>query len=193
MSFLERIFGRRAASAYRQGMRAFNACRYEEALECFRRALEAGAGSADPILGLSRFYAAEAATHLGRARLNESEPRQALRWLELAQGWSRNHPAVHYLAALAHAECGELRASASSLMLLHAIDPEHREAHLLRAAVLQALGAPGEAEAELRQVDQVGSVLSPLLRRVLEPFAAQQPQLAATLRNEVDARESTGV
>ncbi|UCE02281.1 MAG: hypothetical protein JSW67_13685 [Candidatus Latescibacterota bacterium] len=193
MSFLERIFGRRAASAYQKGMRAFNACRYEEALGCFGAALEAGASSADPILGLSRFYASEAATHLGRERLNESQPQQALRWLELAQGWRRNHPATLYLTALAHAECGDLQASASSLTLLHAIDPEHREAHLLRAAVLHALGARGEAEAELRQVEPLGGVLSAPLHRVLEPFALQQAQLAATLRNFAEARESTGV
>jgi tetratricopeptide (TPR) repeat protein len=193
MSFLDGILGRRVSRAYRDGMHAFNACRFEEALELFRRSLEAGGSRGDPVLGLSRFYAAEAATHLGRTCLQDADPEQALRWLELAQNWNPRHPTLLYLAALAYAERGSREASISCLTVLEALDPEHREARLLRAALLHASGAHREAESELQQLRRAGGSLSRVLLRVLDPYGPEHPHLAQLLRELAPDRESIGV
>lgn len=193
MSLEDGLLGRRAARAYRDGMHAFNACRYEDALELFRRALDAGGSRNDPVIGLSRFYAGEAAVHLGRACMLRADAEGALEWLELAQAWSPRHPALLFLSALAYAERGARDASLSCLTVLDALEPEHREARLLRAALLNAGGAHKEAGVELHRVQRPGPALSTLLLRVLGPYAANHPELANLLRELAPRRESSGV
>jgi tetratricopeptide (TPR) repeat protein len=182
VSFLERIFGGKANAPYRTGMHAFNAGRYREALEQFVRALEFGGSASDPILALSRFYAAESAVHLGRAAIERDDSATAAPLLGRALEWNPQHPALQYLAGVVAAAAGEMDKSAERLEAVLAQEPEHPDALLVLAAVRHARGADVEARRLLGALHP-GGTLPPYLLRILERLAPDFPEMVSFLRD----------
>jgi tetratricopeptide (TPR) repeat protein len=182
LSFLERIWGGKANAHYRAGMHAFNAGRYGEALERFVRAVECGGVAADPVLTLSRFYAAESAVHLGRAALERDDTVGAAPLLERALEWNPQHPALQYLAGVVAAAHGDLARSAERLEAVLAQEPEHPDAILVLAAVRHARGASADARRLLGALHS-GGTLPPYLLRVLERLAPDFPEMVSFLRD----------
>lgn len=195
MSFFGRFFGGGATSHYRAAMRAYEAGKYEAAHAGFQRALASGAAPGDPILHLAAFYAAEAATHLGRLALQEGAPLAALRWLEPALRGPAVSPTLLELTALAYLDSGDPEASSTCLQALLGLDPGRGQAQLLAAAVCRVRGDSAQAQAHLQALRARTSavVLCDLVRTVLEKQAQQHPELGALLRDFVLSPQSTGV
>jgi len=193
VSLLGRIFGTRAAEHYRSGMTAFNAGRFAVALAAFERALELDRDASDPIRGLSLFYAAESATHLGLQALLANDPGTALDYFGRAQEWNAQFPDLHYFTAAAHAQRSALHPSLESLQRALALDPEHLEARCLLAVVLHDLGQAEAAAAALERARaraaQVHAPLQPFTRTLLEAHQERVPGLG-TLAHELEAASS---
>lgn len=189
MSFFQRIFRRGVSAAYREGIEAYNAGRWGEALAAFRRALHHGGASHDPLVALARFYAAEASCHLARAALEGGDAKRALRWLEPALQWNPRHPAMLYLLALANAERADLEGSARCLRALLAQNPGDAPAHVLAAAVHFARGKRDEA---MRHVERAHTLeervtLPASVARIVDSlargFAALEPLRRSAARD----------
>jgi tetratricopeptide (TPR) repeat protein len=189
VSFFQRIFRRGVGAPYREGMEAYNAGHWEEALSAFRRVLHAGGSSRDPLVGLARFYAAEASCHLARAALEGGDPKRALRWLEPALQWNPRHPAMLFFVALANAEVADLKSSASCLRALLVQNPADAQAHLLAAAVHFARGEHDHAVQHVacaRELEH-SVTLSTLVARVVDSLAHGFGALEALRREPGDA------
>lgn len=194
MSFLDRIFGRHSNEHYRRGMHAYNAGRLAEALSAFRCVLAMDCSPSDPIHSLSRFYACEAATHLGLGALEDGDPSAALALFEPAMEWNACFPALHYYAAAAYAETGAFEASGRCLRTVLQQDPAHFEARLLLAVVLHELGSPEEVQHHLaRSRTHDHGPIPAFLRRLLEPRIRVLPELARFTRPAPAARQSSRV
>ena len=195
MSFFERLFGGAAHARYRCAMQAFDAGRYEEALAGFRHALTAPAPRGDPILHLAAFYAAEAATHLGRAALTEGDAARALVWLEPALHGPSVSPELLRLSAVAYLASDATASSLGCLQALLAIDPGRGEAHLLAAVVCHARGESDRAQTHLEALRAHGGALalSDVVRRVLAARAQQSVDVAMLLRDFLPSPQSSGV
>lgn len=195
MSFFGRWFGSAAHAHYRRAMRAYDAGDHEAALAGFRLALSCGAPPGDPILHLAAFYAAEAATHLGRQALEDGAPARALAWLEPALHGQAVSPALLELAAMAYLERDAWLNSLACLQALLVVDPGRTTAHLLAAVVCQARGDAAAARAHVDAVRAQAPtvVLSPLLRRLLSTRTQQSVEVAALLRDFVPSPQSSSV
>ena len=195
MSFFRRWFGGAASTHYRDGMRAFDAGEYEQALVGFERALAAGAPRGDPITHLATFYAAEAALHLGRAALHRGAPAEALRWFEPALRGPAGSPGLLELAAVAYIETGSADAGLACLQSLLAVDPGRRPAHLLAAVACHGRGDLTQALEHLQAArSRPGSQSLPdVVYRCLESRSLLFPDLAALLRDLVPSPQSSGV
>ena len=184
MSFLGRIFGRPLDASYQGAMDAFNAGAFERALQEFEHVLELTHDSSDPLHSLSRFYAAEAAHHVGYVQLERGETPAALAHFRRALAWNRSFPALHAHLALACTELGahaEARGHADEAL---AQNPQDVEVRLL-CALLDALQVRDDAsERELRRALQavLDSGLSDPMRRVLATYATSLPLLQPVLR-----------
>ena len=185
VSFFKRIFRRGLSARYAEGIAAYNAGRWDQALTAFRHALEIGGSSSDPLVGLARFYAAEAACHLARSALDCAEPERALEWLEPAMQWKPRDPAVLFLAALADAEVGDLAGSARCLRALLEENPSHAQARVLTAAVEYARGKHDRARQHLELAGLRGSEppLPASVLRVVDSLANGFRELESRLRN----------
>lgn len=190
MSFFERLFRRGLRTQYALGMSAYNEGRWSDAVSAFRRALRAAGASQDPLVGLARFYAAEASAHLARTALQDGDAVCALRWLHPAMEWNPHDVAVLFLAALAHAECADTESSARCLRTLLAQNPQDAHAHILAGAVAFACGRRDEAVQHLQAVRDTAPRVPPYLVHALDALAPQFDELDALLR-DLGARRST--
>lgn len=194
MSFFGRLFGSAARARYRCAMRAFDAGDYEAAHADFQRALAAGAPPGDPILHLAAFYAAEAATHLGRRALQAGAPARALVWLEPVLHGGTASPAVLELAALAYLERDALDNCLACLQAWLILDPGRAEAQLLAVVVCHARGDASMAQACLEAArGSASSGISDAVRRVLVARAQQSAALAELLRDFLPSPLPSGV
>ena len=184
MSFLGRIFGRPLDASYQSAMDAFNAGAFERALQEFEHVLDLTHDASDPLHSLSRFYAAEAAHHVGCMHLERGEMPPALAHFRRALSWNRSFPALHAHLALACTEVGALAEARGHADEALAQNPQDVEVRLL-CALLDALQVRDAAsERELRHTLQAAldHGLSAPVRRVLAMHATSLPLLQPVLR-----------
>lgn len=195
MSFLERFFGGRASRYFRTGIQAFEAGQNGEALAWFERAMQSGTPPGDPIGHLALFYAAEAATVLGRVALEEGTPGEALQRLEPALQWNPRSPALLELAAAAYLELEALDASDACVEALLRLDPQ-RLGGLLLAALL--CKARGDLQSLQKHVDvlrarPLSGGVPRALCRVLEAHMEDVPEIASLLQDIVSSPQVSEV
>jgi tetratricopeptide (TPR) repeat protein len=184
MSRLGRHHTESGAALYHEAMAAFNDGRHAEALDGFERALDRARSGSDPLHGLAQFYAAEAATHLGCAVVG-ADPEAALAFFDRACGHNPRFPDLLCWRAFAAARLGRTEASLADLEQALTIDPDHVEARLVAAVVLEARGEAVAAAHEIAWVQAYGTaarrLVPPVLRDWLCQQAPQVPGLAAAL------------
>jgi hypothetical protein len=174
-------------------MQAFNAGLLPEALVAFRRVVTAPANDSDPLVSLSRFYAAEASHTLGYQQLLASDIDAALGYFSEALGWNDHFPELQFHTAVALTWNDEVAAARGQLESALVQNPDHFEARVLLAELAFRDSAWAEGELFLQQASDRGcnravdEVLVQLLRDAAHPSitALLQQTRTASLRHLV--------
>lgn len=152
MSMLGRMFGFGRNEGYDEGIRLFDAGRYEEAIAALRQVTRGSGRAADVLTQrLASFYVAESHAHIGVKALDRGDFGAACESLGVALETNPNYADLNLHYGRACRKAGDLPAALRAFDQALCINGRYAKAHFYRGLALYGLGQRGEAIESITQ------------------------------------------